>query len=181
MILKTLYNECKKIKKNDELILSFADTIKIKKALKKFLFTPVNPRPVVYKKKKAIKKPIAIKPPTEPITEPDAFDKWMENEPRGYTPGIDAATGSGVQIIKTPKPRKRTGGFKQIAKKDKMVTAKSDMINHIQDLISRGEITLTEYLADPDIYLDKQIIGNYINSPIMRRSITKYFKRMIGL
>jgi len=73
------------------------------------------------------------------------------------------------------------GGFKQIGKKDKMVTAKSDMINHIQDLIDRGEITPLEYMAEPNIYLDSQIVGNYINNPIIQKSIIKHFKRKYEL
>jgi hypothetical protein len=177
MILENLYNECKKIKKNDELVLSFTDARKIKAELEKFLLAPVKPRPVVYKKKKAIKK---IKPVKQAPEVKDAFDEWMEIQPRGYTPGIDAAPVLHLRDKKR-KQRSRPGGFKQIGKKDKMVTAKSDMINHIQDMIDRQEISINEYLADPEIYLDSQIMGNYIHSPILTKSIVKHFQRKVAL
>jgi hypothetical protein len=62
-----------------------------------------------------------------------------------------------------------------ILNKDRMQTAKQDMINHITDLIESGEISYTELMADPTVYFDSQIMGNYYNNTIIRKSIVKYF------
>ena len=182
MILKRLYQECKKIKTvNDELVLSFTDARQIKAALEKFILSPEAWKP----KKAVIKKKIIKRTIDDPfenveIEPAPEFDKWIEEQPRGYDSKIDTAPLQHLRNKKLKK-RKRPGGFKQIGKKDKMVTAKSDMINHIQDLIDRGEITPLEYLAEPNIYLDSQIVGNYINNPIIQKSIIKHFKRKYEL
>jgi len=60
--------------------------------------------------------------------------------------------------------------------KDKINTCKIDMINHIQNLIDDREITIFEFINDPAAHYDKQILGAYINNPILLKSIEKYFK-----
>ena len=169
MILKRLYTACGKIKlTSDELVLNRADAQAIKKALEKIIFA------VPVKKIRPIKKKKIRPEPEDPFRniipeESPEFDKWIDREPHGYTPGIDA------------KPRHRPGGHKQRGKKDKMVTAKNDMINHIQALIDDGQMSPDEYLAEPNIYLDSQIVGKYINNPIIKRSIIIHFKRKYQL
>lgn len=63
--------------------------------------------------------------------------------------------------------------------KDKMQSAKQSMIRHIQDCIDNEDYTLWEFLADPFVYFDSQIMGKYYNNHIMRNSIVKYFQEYI--
>jgi len=83
------------------------------------------------------------------------------------------------QYIKMTPVLKKTRTVKQkratLLHKDRINTAKQDMINHIQDLMDSGELTYTEFMNDPYVYFDSQIMGSYYNNNIIRKSIVKHF------
>jgi len=81
------------------------------------------------------------------------------------------------RIIK-PAP-KRTPKQKKSAQniKDRMVTAKEDMIHHIECLIKMNELEYNEFIHDPTVHFDKQIMGSYYNNYIIRKSIIRYFEK----
>jgi hypothetical protein len=56
---------------------------------------------------------------------------------------------------------------------DRMQTVKNDMIEHINYQIESGYYTPTEFVNDPTVYLDSDIMGKYINNKILVRSIVK--------
>jgi competence CoiA-like predicted nuclease len=56
---------------------------------------------------------------------------------------------------------------------DRMQTVKHDMIEHIHYQIDCGYYTPTEFVADPGVYLDSQIMGAYIKNKILVKSIVK--------
>jgi hypothetical protein len=59
---------------------------------------------------------------------------------------------------------------------DCMQMRKADMISHIKALITDGVITWQEFVNDPTVYYDKQILCEYYNNYIIRKSIESYFK-----
>ena len=56
---------------------------------------------------------------------------------------------------------------------EKMATVKSDMAEHIINYINYNDYTINEFLADPFIYMDSAILGNYIHNPIIIKSVIK--------
>jgi len=62
--------------------------------------------------------------------------------------------------------------------KDKMQTAKQDMIDHIKNELSMGTYHITEFLADPIVYFDSAIMKQYYNNYIIRQAIISYFKNV---
>ena len=84
-------------------------------------------------------------------------------------------------VLKIKKKRKKSltpqqkRGYRLI--KDRMETAKSDMIHHIEVLIKSGEIGYQEFVNDPTVYYDSQIMGVYYNNYIIRKAIVRYFER----
>lgn len=56
---------------------------------------------------------------------------------------------------------------------------KIDMIDHIMKKIKQGYYTPGEYLADPDVYHDSAIMGNYVKNPILNKSIAAAIKKLI--
>jgi len=84
-------------------------------------------------------------------------------------------------VLKITKKRKsrltpaQKRGYQLI--KDRMESAKSDMIHHIEVLIKSGEIRYQEFINDPSVYYDNQIMGVYFNNYIIRKAIERYFER----
>ena len=73
------------------------------------------------------------------------------------------------QRLKFRKSEKMKFAYK--LQSDKMQTAKSDMITHIMNCIAHKDYTVQEFLSDPTVYLDKAIMGNYINNKPLVKSI----------
>ena len=82
-----------------------------------------------------------------------------------------------LKIIK--KKRVQTKKQRQASRviKDRMQTAKSDMINHIKSMLDNNEMSVQELLADTTVYFDKQIMGSYFNNFVIRKNIVNYFEK----
>jgi len=83
-----------------------------------------------------------------------------------------------LKVTKKRRPRltpAQKRGYQLI--KDRMETAKSDMIHHIEVLIKSGEIHYREFINDPSVYYDSQIMGVYYNNYIIRKAVVRYFER----
>jgi hypothetical protein len=77
-----------------------------------------------------------------------------------------------VKKLRTPAQKKAS-----LVIKDRMETSKSDMIHHIEVLIKSGELQYPEFINDPTIYFDSQIMGVYYNNYIIRQAIIRYFEK----
>ena len=47
----------------------------------------------------------------------------------------------------------------------------------ITELIHSGEMSLYDFLADPDTYVDPQLFGNRMNSPPFQRALIRELRR----
>jgi len=61
--------------------------------------------------------------------------------------------------------------------RDRMQTAKKDMIEHIQNAIGNGLYSIAEFIADPTVYFDSQVMGKYYKNYFIRQAIIGYFKK----
>ena len=56
-------------------------------------------------------------------------------------------------------------------RKDKFWRITVDMVQHIIDCIENNDYSIDEFINDPTVYLDSQIMGNYINNKILVKKI----------
>lgn len=171
-VLNQFFKLLKTATRGDEIVLSYKDAQGLKKALEIYLTRrPVRAAGPAPEKKKA--RPVPIKKKEKPVDDPFKDIQIDEN------PELDEKL---YETVYGPKKKNyRRGPVKQAGKRDKMTRIIADMIVHINDMIKRGDMSLQEYLNDPDVYLDRRIMGNYIKAPIMKKAIERHFKRMEGI
>ena len=78
------------------------------------------------------------------------------------------------------KTEKQKASYKKRA--DQFQRIKADMVGHIIDhIITHDYYNYREFIADPTVYLDSAIMGNYINNQILIKSIIAAVKRHFEL
>jgi hypothetical protein len=60
--------------------------------------------------------------------------------------------------------------------KDKMQTAKQDMIDHIKNEIGNNAYSVADFINDPEVYFESRVMGNHYNNVILRKAVINYFK-----
>ncbi len=61
--------------------------------------------------------------------------------------------------------------------KDRMQTAKQDMIDHIKNEIEKNSYSLHAFLADPSVYFEVQVMGKYYDNYVLRQAVVRYFEK----
>ena len=109
------------------------------------------------------------------------LDSAMEKARKEYNKRLAMPKETGSKPVKISSKTFKSRSIAQkkaaINIKDRMVTAKEDMIRHIVVLIKSGEITYHQFVSDPTVYFDSQIMGVYYNNYIIRKAVISYFDK----
>lgn len=79
------------------------------------------------------------------------------------------------------KPKSERQKLAVLKAKERWQVAISGMVNNIRDKIDAGYYTIHDYLADPMVYYDRQIMGSYYGNMFAHKKIYSTIQGLVGV